>query len=122
MDYETQLDLQAFLDGELPEKKAREMAALVARDTEARDLLAELRHTRQALSQFEPIRALPESREFYWSKIEQAIGREELQPSRAPVSWFAALRRFLVPAGAVAALAFCVIIAVVQSSAPGNLE
>ena len=43
---EQQLKLQAFLDGELPEQEARDMAALVARDAEAADLVAELRHTR----------------------------------------------------------------------------
>ena len=56
MDYETQLKLQAFLDGELPEQEARDVAALVARDSEATDLLTELRNTRKALADFEPRR------------------------------------------------------------------
>ena len=52
MTEEQQLKLQAFVDGELPEADAREVAAHVARDAEAADLLAELRHTRQALADF----------------------------------------------------------------------
>ena len=103
---EQQLKLQAFLDGELPEGEAREIAALVARDAEAKDLLTELRNTRQALANFEPALKLPESREFYWSKIQREIAR--LEPVQAPVqkvSVFAWLRRVLVPLGTLAVLA-----------------
>ena len=105
MSEEQQLKLQAFLDGELPEGEAREVAALVARDTEAKDLLAELRNTRQALANFEPALKVPESGEFYWSKIQREIQR--LEPISVPpqsVSLFTLLRRVLVPVGAVAAL------------------
>jgi anti-sigma factor RsiW len=123
MDDKAQLEIQAFLDGELPEKKAREMAALVARDAEASELLTELRNTRQAVAVFEPERRLPESREFDWSKIEQAIRKTEpVAEPTAPVPIFAWLRRFLVPAGAVAALALCVTVAVVQSGVSGHPE
>lgn len=106
MTEEQQLKLQAFLDGELPEGEAREVAALVARDADARDLLAEVRNTRQALANFEPALKLPESREFYWSKIQREIGR--LEPVEAPaqsVFWYALVRRVVVPLGALAVLA-----------------
>jgi hypothetical protein len=48
---------------------------------------------------------LPESREFFWSKIEREILRQE-QPEREPqsVPFFARLQRFLKPASAVAGL------------------
>ena len=60
MDIDAQLKLQAFLDGELPESEAREVANWVARDKEATALLAELRNTRQALAGFEAVMTLPE--------------------------------------------------------------
>jgi anti-sigma factor RsiW len=112
MTEEQQLKLQAFLDGELPERDAREVAAWVARDAEATDLLAELRNTRKALADFEPAVKLPESREFYWSKIQREIQR--LEPVQAPAesgSLFALLRRLLVPIGAVAVLAIVGVLA-----------
>lgn len=106
MSEEQQLKLQAFLDGELPERDAREVAAWLARDAEAADLLGELRNTRKALKDFEPEVKLPESREFYWSKIQREIQR--LEPLEAPskgVSLLTVLRRVLVPLGAAAVLA-----------------
>ena len=106
MNDEQQLQLQAFLDGELPEKEARDVAALIARDAEAAALIAELRHTRQALGGFESGIKLPESREFFWSKVEREILR--LEPARpadetvAAVAWW---RRVVVPVASVASLA-----------------
>ena len=105
MDYEAQLKLQAFLDGELPEAEAREVANWLARDREAVALHAELRNTRQAMVGFEIGVELPESREFFWSKLEREIQREQpLEPERVHVPFWAGLRRFLVPVSAVAAL------------------
>ena len=103
MDYDAQLKLQAFLDGELPEGEASEVAKWVARDREAAALLEELRHTREALAGFEAGIQLPESREFFWSKVQREIQRLETpapEPARTP--FFALLRRFLVPASALA--------------------
>ena len=62
MKQELQLKLQAYLDGELPEGEAREVAGLLAQDAEARALLAELKNTRAALAGFEADIKLPESR------------------------------------------------------------
>jgi anti-sigma factor RsiW len=106
MDLEAQLKLQAFLDGELPEKEAREVASWLARDTEATDLFAELRHTRRALANFEPRMKVPESREFYWSKIEKEIQRlEPEEPAPRGFSAFGLLRWLLRPALVAACLA-----------------
>jgi len=104
MDDKTQLKLQAWLDGELPEAEAREMAAWAAREREGAALAEELRNTRQALAGFEADVRLPESREFYWSKIARAIERLEAPPPKAAPqdSPFALFRRWLVPASAVA--------------------
>lgn len=105
MNYDSQLRLQAYLDGELPEGEAREVANWLARDQEAVVLHAELRNTRKAMAGFETGITLPESREFFWSKIEREISRQE-QPQREPqsVPFFARLQRFLKPASAVAGL------------------
>jgi anti-sigma factor RsiW len=106
MDYKAQLKLQACLDGELPEGEASELAAGLAQDQEAAALLTELRQTRDALKGSEQVRTLPESREFYWSKIERAIERAEVpapQPAGAS-GWVGAFRRFLVPVTGLALL------------------
>jgi len=113
MDNEVELKLQAFLDGELSESEASEVAKLLAQDQQAVLLLAELRNTRQALAGFEKGVTLPESREFFWSKIEREISRLEASPR--PVqkpSLLEGWRRFLVPAGAVAALLTVVFITI----------
>ena len=103
MDYDAQLKLQAFLDGELPEAEASKVANRVAGDDEAAALLEELRNTRKALAEFEAGIQLPESREFFWSKIEREIQRLETPaPKPALVPFFAPWRRFLVPASALA--------------------
>lgn len=106
MDYEVQLKLQAFLDDELPEAEKRELASLLAREQEAAGLLGELRNTRQALAGFENGIKLPESREFYWSKIQRQIEREpQAAPAEPTASLVARLWRYLMPAAAVAAMA-----------------
>ena len=105
MDYDAQLKLQALLDGELPEAEASEVTHWLARDTEAAALRDELRNTREALAGFEAGIQLPESREFFWSKVQREIDRLETpaaKPAPAPLS--ALLRRFLIPASAIAAL------------------
>jgi anti-sigma factor RsiW len=112
MDLETQLKLQALLDGELPEAEQREIASLLARDPEATDLMTELRNTRQALSGFERGIRLPESREFYWSKISRQI--DALQPRSAEpavIPWWVRLRQLMVPATALALVMIAGVIA-----------
>ncbi|MCU0782874.1 MAG: hypothetical protein MUF81_02265 [Verrucomicrobia bacterium] len=105
MNEELSLKLQAYADGELTERETREIAGLLAKDTDARALVAELKNTRGALAGFEAEIKLPESREFYWSKIEREIRRlEKPEVSHPETSRFAAWRRFLVPAGALAVL------------------
>jgi anti-sigma factor RsiW len=115
MTEEQQFKVQAFLDGELPEGESREVAAWLARDADASALLGELKNTRGALRVFDSTAdvKLPESREFYWSKIKREI--ERTAPAMAPepkaplFHWF---RRVLMPLGTVAALALVVVIAI----------
>ncbi len=100
-----QLKLQAYLDGELPSGEGRGMADRIAQDPETRALLAELTHTRGALAGFEAEIKLPESREFYWSRIARDIQRAEKRtPVRTTPSIFALLRRLAVPSGVMVAL------------------
>lgn len=106
IDRDIQLKLQAYLDGELSPGDARQVEAQLARDPEAQALLAELQNTNGALAGFEADLKLPESREFYWSKIQREIRALEAKAAPVPAakSWLAVWRRLLVPAGAAAAL------------------
>jgi len=78
----------------------------------------ELRITRGALAGFNAEVRLPESREFFWSKVEreiQRLGAPAPRPARA--TYLAQLRRFLVPASAVAAV---VIAGLMLNRQPGS--
>jgi anti-sigma factor RsiW len=121
MDYDAQLKLQAYLDGELPEGEAREMATRLAQDPEAVGLLGELRQTRQWLKASEAPVTLPESREFFWSKIQREVQRQG-QPTPVPQvpSFIYRLRQILVPLSAVAAMALVGLVAVTQSGLLGG--
>lgn len=119
MDNERQLKLQACLDGELPEGERRAVETWLSGDAEAAALLAELRHTNAALADFERELKLPESREFYWSKIHREIQRQQsfARPARA-AGWLAGWRRLFVPASALAGLAALLAVGL-QLSGPG---
>lgn len=112
MNEDRQLKLQAFLDGELPEAEAREVTHWIASDPDAAALHKELKNTRQALSGFEAGIKLPESREFYWSKIRREIEKQERTeaPNKetAQPGW---LLRYLIPASTFAAVAIMAMLA-----------
>src|SRR5690242_5162951 len=106
MEYQDELKLQAYLDGELTETEAREVAGRLARDPQAEALLMELRQTCETLQGFEEGVRLPESRDFYWSKIQRGIQRlDQAAPEApAPIPLIARMRRLLVPAAGLALL------------------
>jgi anti-sigma factor RsiW len=111
MNPEQELKLQAYLDGELSDREARQISDWLAKDAAARSLFEELQMMKTVLTQNEPELKLPESREFFWSKIQRDIRVQEQEPARASesVSIFAWLHRHLLPvAGAAAALALIV--------------
>jgi anti-sigma factor RsiW len=113
IDYELQLKLQAHLDGELSQGEGRRIAERLARDAEARSLAAELANTATALADFESDVRLPESREFFWSKIEREIRREAKRVPAAAAGrspWWAGWRRWLAPAGGVAVVALTALV------------
>jgi anti-sigma factor RsiW len=120
IDWEAQLKIQAFLDGELPEAEARQVSESLARDPEAAALAAELRQTGALLAGLEEGIKLPESREFFWSKVERGIERiEQPAPAAAGIQWATLLRRLFVPASAVAVLAIAGFVATHPGGAPG---
>ena len=123
IEYQNQLKLQSYLDGELPEAEAREVAAWLARDQEAMALATELRNTHQALEGFDQASPLPESPEFYWSKIQRQIERESRPERSAPpaVPWSARLRRFLMPITGLA-VATLLLLVVTHENGSGTPE
>ncbi len=124
MNQELQLKLQAYLDGELPDGEAAEARELIARDREAQALVAELENTNAALAGHEAEVKLPETREFYWSKIQREIARQEAPvavPERGD-SWAGwALRRWLPVSGVAAALCAAVLLMVLSGNSPAQL-
>jgi anti-sigma factor RsiW len=121
MNVDLGIKLQAHLDGELTGREAQEVAALLEGDVEARALFNELQQTRMVLKGNEPELRLPESREFFWSKIEREIGREETVLAETAPRWILFLRRHLAAVGGVAVAACLVMFALVQMS-PSLLE
>ncbi|MBI5801890.1 MAG: hypothetical protein HZA92_14360 [Verrucomicrobia bacterium] len=99
----TELQLQANLDGELDAREVREIEALLARDAQSAALMQELKWTKGAISGNEAEVKLPETREFYWGKIERAIVAEERKAAAAPAerAWWL---KFLYPATGLAAV------------------
>jgi hypothetical protein len=94
------------------------MADWVARDPEAGVLVDELRCIAGAMAKNEMSLPMPESREFYWSKIERQIQRESIAPSRTPVSWIARWRQLLIPLTGATAMVFVLTMAVIQLHRP----
>lgn len=107
MNEQTAWRLQAWLDGELPSDEAAEVLRLVNADREAAALVRELKLTRAWLTGNELRRAVPESREFYWSKIERelrpavATAADPAPDSAGGWGWW----RWVIPATLAAALA-----------------
>ena len=107
MDHEFERRLQAWVDGQLDPTEARAVAATVEKDAEARQLAQNLRSLSGLLQTHAPEPTVPESRDFYWSRIRNGIeqadrGAERVDGwgSRQPglLRWLA----WLVPTGAAA--------------------
>ncbi len=99
----TELKLQAFLDGELDAREAREVEALLAQDAQSAALMQELKWTKSAVAGNEAEMTLPESREFFWSKIQRGVEAEEKRQAVAPAerAWWLKL---LYPVAGLAAM------------------
>jgi anti-sigma factor RsiW len=106
MKAESELNVQAYLDGELSSRQARKVTALIGADPEAKLLFEELKMAKTALAGNEMEVLLPENVEFYWSKIQREIQRaESLQPKPLP-AFLAAWRRLLAPLAGAALIMF----------------
>ena len=115
MEYQTQLKIQAYVDGELSAGESREIAGLVARDAEARGLFEELSMTKSIISANESSVLMPESGDFFWSKVSKEISRleEPATVSRfAPRPWL----RWLLPVSGFAAIAIAVTLSLRQNA------
>ncbi len=121
MNIDQQLQLQSYLDGELSPRETRQITEMLKVDASARALLEELKNTKTALAGNELEVKLPESRDFFFSKIQRQIEREaqaqtQKAPERTPV--LAQLWKYFLPlAGATAA----VILYAVVSQNPSGL-
>jgi anti-sigma factor RsiW len=106
MNHEEQLKLQAYLDGELSSREARQFAEYLAQEPAAQELLAELRQTKSVLSAHDPELKVPQSREFYWAQIERGLRTVESRPPAAQWQSLLAWLKWLAPIGAAALLVF----------------
>lgn len=97
------LDLQAYVDGELPEDRRRQVEAALPADVDARDLVEGLRRLSSLLRTHEPKAVVPATREFYWNQIRRRIEAETPRSEAGPAT-SAALGwlRWLIPALGVA--------------------
>jgi anti-sigma factor RsiW len=123
MKTEQMLRLQAYLDNEVSSAEGREIASWIARDAEAKALYEELAATKSLLEPENELAAnVPDSREFYWSKIAREIERVEREPARehSPRPWWI---RILAPVAGAAALALFVFtsISVNGPGSPGHM-
>lgn len=82
------LKLQAYLDNEVSSGEARRIANWLSRDAEALQLFQELKEIKAAMAENELTVSVPESRDFYWSKIQRGIESAPVaRPTVAPW-WF----------------------------------
>src|SRR5678816_2701142 len=122
MTQEQQFELQALLDGELSAGEMQRVEGALANDTTAAALLAELKMTKAFVAGNEPVAPVPESREFYWSKIERALeagARAEAAAAAPAPGWFWSLRRYLAPVSGLALVAIVAIGITRFSDLPG---
>jgi anti-sigma factor RsiW len=122
IDLETKLKLQAYVDHELSDREARDISARLDRDAEARALCAELTQLRTLVAAHELEVRLPESREFYWSKIQREILRSAAQgvrsnPVRQP--WWT---RLLAPAAGLTVLLVTALVFIRPHTAASRLS
>jgi anti-sigma factor RsiW len=118
MNQEFELKLQSWLDGELSDPEARSLGREIADDAEAGRLFAELQAIKDTLAGNELPLTVPETREFYWSKIERQIQREARNPrvvqAPRPAPWL----RWLSSLAGFSALACMLFLAVRQPALP----
>ena len=123
MNVDVGIKLQAYLDGELTGREAQQVASLIENDAEARALFGELQQTNTLLKGNEPEFSLPESREFFWSKVEREIERlDTVATDSAAPAWLLFFKRHLGSlSGAAVAAALVLFIAAQMNIVPQSL-
>jgi len=122
MKTEAILRLQAYLDNEVSSADARQIASWIARDAEAKALYEELKATKDLLNaENELAVTLPESHDFYWSKIQRAIDKAEQEPVQrhSPRPWWI---RLLAPVAGAAVLGVFVLTSVSFNGITGHYK
>ena len=108
MNQENRLEIQAWLDSELPPQRAAQISNLVQSNDQAKTLADELRMVQSTLRNGETQTQVADTRDFYWSQIELQIEAEEPIPTveepKLTPSPVASLMRWVVPAGSLAAI------------------
>ncbi len=99
MNHDLELKLQAWLDGELTAAEARSIGREIAADADASRLVTELQAIKSTLAGNELPMPLPESREFFWSKIERQIQREAVRRTSGAGPRLGSLAQLDVAAG-----------------------
>lgn len=102
------LKLQAWLDGQMPAPESARVAEWVETDSEARELIAELRDVKTLLQVGEKSLNVEDSRECYWEQISRRIDVIDVGESQTKVvgstTWHEWCKQWLVPVGGLAAI------------------
>jgi anti-sigma factor RsiW len=107
MNTNQQLEIQAYVDGQLADSDARRVERQLADDAAGAALAADLRQVRETIRNGEPIMEVPDTRDFYFSQIRRRIATEEKAASLSPApsaGGFNWIRSMLLPAVGVACL------------------
>ena len=117
-----ELKLQAYVDGELSAQEAAAVQERLSHDTAGQSLVAELRNTKTALAGSEAALKLPESREFFWSKSQREIERQEKAAAAVPkINWIEWVRHHLVSVGGAALLTCLMAVMLLHGGGAGSL-
>jgi hypothetical protein len=123
MNWETQLKLQAYLDHELSQRESEQCATWVANDPDARALCTELSGINALLKGNELEFKLPETREFYWGKIEKAITQEpRLRTSNSFFTKYQRWIRLFAPSAGLALLLVTAIMLIKFPNGPASVS
>jgi len=119
MNNEKLLKLQAYLDEELAPEEAGQVRDWLSIDPDAQAIFQRLRETRALLAGNELPVKVPETRAFYWSKIEREIARfdADLERGSSPVlsKWWL---RYALPFAGVALLTLVLVTITKTTSGP----
>ena len=119
MNNENLLKLQAYLDHELAPEEAAQVRDWLSMDPEAQAVFQGLRETKTLLAGNELLTKVPETREFYWSKIQREIARLDVDSERgSPSVWAKWWMRYALPFAGVALMTLVLLTITKTTSGP----